>query len=382
VKQNTWSVNIDQVAQPLERIDGEGVLHPVAVLVGPMRRDAGLGHLVHGVGADLHLDPHCACTIDGGVDRAVPVRLWPGNIVLEPPWHVAPMPVDRAQCPVTVLLGVAQNPKPVDVGQLREAGLLLLHLAPDRIGPLLAPLHLDGDTDGGDGFGNLGADLRDQVAGVALQFQEPAHQRGAGLGVQHLEGQVLQLDANRLHPHAPGQRGVDIHGLVGDALALLGRQMAQRAHVVDAVGQLDQDHPHIRRHRQQQLAEILGLGGFRRGQLQLGQLGDAIDQIGDLGAEQARYLLAGRRGVLDGVVQQRGDDRGIVQLQIGQDRRDFQRMAEKGLAAGALLIGMGLGAEHIGPVQQQLIGAGVVFPDPLDKFELTDHGPAPKVPAR
>ena len=169
---------------------------------------------------------------------------------------------------------------------------------------------------------------------------------------------------------------------MGDAVALLGRQMVEGAHVVDTVGELDQDHPHIRRHRQQQLAEILRLGGLARGQLELGQLGDAIDQIGDLGAEQPRDLLAGRRGVLDGVVQQRGDDRRVVEPKIGQDRRDFQRMAEIGLAAGAGLLGMRPGAEHIGPVQQRLVGVRVVIPDPLDKFELTDHGSAPMVPAR
>ncbi len=53
--------------------------------------------------------------------------------------------------------------------------------------------------------------------------------------------------------------------------------MRERAHVVQPVGELDQDHPDVLGHRQQQLAEILGLGSLGRGQLQLRQLGDAID---------------------------------------------------------------------------------------------------------
>ena len=42
-------------------------------------------------------------------------------------------------------------------------------------------------------------------------------------------------------------------------LRLLGRHRVERAHVVQAVGELDQDDAHVARHRQQHLAEVLGL---------------------------------------------------------------------------------------------------------------------------
>ena len=47
---------------------------------------------------------------------------------------------------------------------------------------------------------------------------------------------------------------------------------------------------------------------------ELGELGDPVDQLGDLLAEELGDLLAGGEGVLDGVVEQPGDDRGLVEL--------------------------------------------------------------------
>ena len=75
---------LGDAAQPLERIDRERVLEALAVAVGPVRRDAGLGDRMHLGGADLHLDALAVAARDGGVDRAVAVRLRLADVVLEP----------------------------------------------------------------------------------------------------------------------------------------------------------------------------------------------------------------------------------------------------------------------------------------------------------
>ena len=76
---------------------------------------------------------------------------------------------------------------------------------------------------------------------------------------------------------------------------------------MQAVGQLDHDHAQVARHRQQHLAEALRRRFLAVAELQLVQLGNALDQVGHGLAELAGQLLAGERGVFDGVVQDRRD---------------------------------------------------------------------------
>src|SRR5690606_18126223 len=77
------------------------------------------------------------------------------------------------------------------------------------------------------------------------------------------------------------------------------------------------------------------------------ELGDAVDQLGDIGAKALGKLVLGSRGVFDHVVQDRGDDGRRVHMQIGEDVGDGDRMRDVGLAAQALLALVGLGAEFI-----------------------------------
>ena len=97
-------------------------------------------------------------------------------------------------------------------------------------------------------------------------------------------------------------------------------------------------------------------------EVELLELGQAVDQRADLVAEQLVDLVARGVGVLDRVVQQRGDDRRVVELEVGQDRRDFERMGEIGIARGALLRAVRLHGVDIGAVEQGLVGVRVVAP--------------------
>ena len=139
------------------------------------------------------------------------------------------------------------------------------------------------------------------------------------------------------------------------------------------VGELDQQHAHVVGDRQQELAQVFRLLGFLGDEVELLQLGQALDQRADIVAEQLVDLGAGRLGVLDGVVQQRGGDGRVVELEIGQDRRDFERMREIGIARGALLLAMRLHGVDIGAVEQGLVGVRIVAPDPLDQVVLPHH---------
>ena len=74
-------------------------------------------------------------------------------------------------------------------------------------------------------------------------------------------------------------------------LALLGTKVLERAHVVQAVGELDDDDADVGDHGEQHLADVLGLMVFAIGELDLVEFGDAFDDVCDLFAEAVLDLL-------------------------------------------------------------------------------------------
>ncbi len=140
-------------------------------------------------------------------------------------------------------------------------------------------------------------------------------------------------------------RGIDIDGFAGHAAALFHRYRAQRAHIVQPVSQLHENHAHVARHRQQHFAEVFRLRLLAIAKLHLVELGQAVDKFGDLGAEALSQLGLGDALVLHHVVQQRGHDRLRVELPVGADLGDRDGMGNIGFAALAVLAQVGLVAE-------------------------------------
>jgi hypothetical protein len=73
-------------------------------------------------------------------------------------------------------------------------------------------------------------------------------------------------------------------------LLLLGHRV-QRAHVVKPVGQLDQDHPDVGGHRDHHLSVVLGLLLVAAVERDPRQLGDAVDELGDVVAEPLTHVV-------------------------------------------------------------------------------------------
>ena len=80
-----------------------------------------------------------------------------------------------------------------------------------------------------------------------------------------------------------------------------------------------------------------------------------------------------RERVLDRVVEDRGGDGLVVELEVGEDPRDLDRMAEIGVARGALLGAVRLHREDVGAIDQPLVRVGIVGADLLDQFVLSQH---------
>lgn len=223
--------------------------------------------------------------------------------------------------------------------------MLVAHLLVDAVDRLLAA-------------GDFGVDLRvrhralhrledlaDHFAAIASRGLHRLFERRVAMRIEVREAHVLQLAIRIVQAEAVRDRRIDVERLARDAAALLHRHRAERAHVVQAVGKLHEDHAHVARHREQHLAEILRLRLLAAPEFHLVEFRQAVDELGDLRAEALGELALRHALVFHHVVQERGHDRLRVELPAGADLRDGYRMGDVGLAALAILTEVGLVAE-------------------------------------
>jgi hypothetical protein len=175
--------------------------------------------------------------------------------------------VDGAERAVAILDRVDDDAEAEDVGELLEGQRLGLHLAEHRPRLLLPALHAGLDRMLFEQGRQRLLDLGQHILIALEDLGEPRGDSAVGFRIDVAKGDLLQLLTHALHAHAAGQRRIDVHRLLGDAQAFGLRHMVEGAHVVQAVGELDQEHAHVLRDRQQELAQVLRL---------LGLLGDQI----------------------------------------------------------------------------------------------------------
>ncbi len=304
------------------------------------------------------------------MDRAVVVLLRRRNVILEATRDDRPGGVDDAERAVAFGDAADHDTESKNIGKLLEADRFPLHLAPNRIGPLSAAGDLGGNTAVGEFSGELLLDFGDPTLAAGSQRLQPLGDNLVGVGIELAERQVLELFPHLLHAHAAGERRIDVERLLCRHAARLGRAVFERAHVVQPVGKLDQQHTHVVGDGQQKLAQVFGLLGLFGDEVELFQLGQTFDQGADVAAEQAVDLGAGGVGILDGIVQQRGSDGGVVEVKIGEDGGNLERMREIRIARGALLLTMRPHRVDIGAIEQILVGLRIVLLDAVDQLEL------------
>ncbi len=201
---------------------------------------------------------------------------------------------------------------------------------------------------------------------LAASSRHEARDLAVRAGVQRAEGEILELPLDLLHTEPVCERRVDLEGLGRDAPLLVLGQHRERAHVVQPVGELDQQHPDVARHRDDHLAHVLRLLLLTGVELVALELRQAVDDAGHLGPEPRLDVGHGDLGVLHGVMEERGLEGRGVEPQIREDARDRDGVGDEilaGLAELALVRGF---RERVGANDLARIGPGVVGADLLD----------------
>ena len=160
----------------------------------------------------------------------------------------------------------------------------------------------------------------------------------------------------------------------GDGFTTVGGQILESPHVVQAIGKLHHDDANIVGHREQHLAEVLGLLLFLGGEVNLADLGDAVDDVSDVGPEDRLDILERHERVFDNVVQQSDADRDGIHLHFGQDVGDFQRMGQVGLAGGADLSLVFFGGKDVSAANQVEVVPRMVLFDLRENVLKANHG--------
>ena len=334
---------VEHLPQPRDLLveRGIGALRlAAAFLVAPVRGDTVLGMLVHLEGADLHFERLVLGSDHRRVQRAVVVGLRLRDVVVELARERRPAVMHEAEHRVAVLHRVDENAHRPDVVQRIDAGFLAAHLGPDAVDVLGPPGDLGPDAGGGE----LVAQRRDHVLDVALAVEaalvEHARNRLVAVGLERTEAQVLELPLQLPDTQAVGERREQVEHLARRARAQRRVAAHERAQRLRALRELDQHDADVFHHREQHLAQVLGLrralglvDGVRRG-ADVTHARDATDQRGHVGAESRGQVIGVEGAGHREAEQQRTAHRVGIEAQPGEDGGGAQRTLERGFPIG------------------------------------------------
>src|SRR5690606_30434338 len=342
------------------------------LLVLPVRRDAALGDGVHLLGADLDLDGPPVRAEHRGVEALVAVGLRDGDEVAEALRdRLVEVRQDGVDAPAVLAaflaLALEHDADREEVVDLVEPLLLALHLPVDGGDALRAAVDREREPGLLQFLPDRLDEGPDELLALLPGLVEPARDLAVGLGLDVFEAEVLELGLHLVEPEAVRERHEEVLRLARDLELLALRERVERAHVVEAVGELDQDDADVRRHREHELADVLGLREVARLE-DVVDLREAVHDGRHRGAELGLDQLQREVRVLDRVVEERRRDGHVVERDVlGDDGGDFEGVRDVALAGGAAVVAVGPVGDPEGAAEHRLVHAGEAAPAVLEE---------------
>ena len=236
-------------------------------LVAPVRCQSAFGDVVHAFGPDLHLHPFALRAHHGGVERFVAVAFGHRQPVAQS-FGVGHVHVrhDGVHLPAFLFFAVEgrveDDADGEEVVHALEGTLLLLHLLVDGVDGLGASLHVELQS----GFLQLALDGLDELGDVGIARRLRLVQFifdvviDAAVGI--FQRQVLEFRFQFVESQLVGQRGIEVGCFIGHfGPGLQVGRLLDLAHQVHAVGNHDEDDPHVLGEREEQVAEVFRFDG-------------------------------------------------------------------------------------------------------------------------
>ena len=321
----------DELAQPLHAL--VILARPLlAFFVLPMSGDTVFGDAVHRLRPDLHLKSNPARAHYRSVQRLVKVRSGDGYKILDATRNRVPLVVNLAQRRVAIADRVRDDPDPKQIVDFIYRDFLLVQFLVHRPGTFAPPFDARRNALRPQLRLHGGSDFLKHLL-VCLAFGlDCGFDVFERCGIQVTEPQVLQFRAQFAHAQTMSYRRVQLDRLRRNPLLFVARHAPERAHVVQPVGQFDDDNPDVLHHGEEHLAHTLRLAVLAAGQIDFAEFGDAVDAARDIFAEEPPHLLESGVGILDNVVQQGRGQTDQIHLHAREDRRHLKRMEHVKLA--------------------------------------------------
>ena len=162
--------------------------------------------------------------------------------------------------------------------------------------------------------------------------------------------QVLELFTKTVNSQTFCDGSIDLKRLSRNAPGLVRPHHAQRAHIVQAISQFDENHAHIPCHRQDHFSKTGGNRLFPGAEIKMSQLGHTIDQLGNLIIKNFLDFSLRCRRIFDDIMHHRRHQALIVEPHSCQNISDGNRVIDIGLARHAFLIDVRISTEEIGAI--------------------------------
>ena len=366
-----------ELLQPVELV---GVLWRFAaagLFVEPVGSNTVFGDLVHLKGTNLDLKAFAARSDDGGVQGLVKVWLWHGDVVFDAAWHWFPQGMHEAEHDVAILHGVDEDADGDEVVDLIEVFVLVDHLAVDAVEMFWSAGDLVFEVDGVHFPAQIADDFVDVFQAFLALHGNALNEVVVDLWLEISKREVFELPFELDDTETVCQRRIDLQCFLSDAFLLLWRLETHGAHVVQSVGELDDDDADILRHGDEHLAIAFKLSLFFGMALDLVELGDAFNEKGDFLVEFALEIEAGAVGVFDDIVQKPGGDGVVIEPEIGQDDGDVYWVDDVRFTGFAILAFVHFAGKFVGFLDHDAVCLWVIFQNDLDEVVVSNlmaHG--------
>ena len=200
---------------------------------------------MHLVGADLDFHGLALRPDDRGVQGPVHPVARAGDVVLETPRDGVPLCMQKPQDAVAVGYRIDEYADPNQVVDVGEVPAPHDHLLVDDVvvlGPAVDPRP---DPVHAQFFVHQVDDLPQVLVARRGPLAHEPDDLVVHLGVQRREGEILELPLDRVHAQPVCQRRKYLQGLARLLPLLVLGQPADRAHVVQPIGEFDDQHPDV-----------------------------------------------------------------------------------------------------------------------------------------